>query len=393
VNLEAQKKLLSQMTPSEQGAIKGIQGLGAEYGKMSRAFEPQAFKIFNDGLKIANHLLPAVTPFANTFANSLDGLLKKADKFTQSKGFGDFLKQFRGIEGPAVTAIGDGIGRVANSIGKLLTSMSGKDVAHTINIAFNAISGAISGVTAVVQGSMVTWDHLSSAAASAFHGIVSSAEGSYHGVMSAWSAMMGFLASVPGKIKGFFAGAGGWLTSAGSSLIHGLEAGAKSYWGFVTGWFSGLVGQITGFFARAGGWLVQAGVSLIHGLISGMQSVPIGSIVSGIGDAIVSKFKSSLGIHSPSLVMRGLGQQTGQGLILGLADSLPAVTRASGQLAASVAGGYAGAPGGHSGAQGGGVTIINHFHGVTTDQGTVRQLVQAVREYKRHGGGAALGIA
>jgi hypothetical protein len=42
---------------------------------------------------------------------------------------------------------------------------------------------------------------------------------------------------------------------------------------------------------------------------------------------------------------------------------------------------------------GGGGAINLHFHGVTTDQATVRQMVQALKDYKRKGGNSPLGIA
>ena len=47
-----------------------------------------------------------------------------------------------------MTAIGHGIGGVVAEFGKLLTVFSGKDVAHGINIAFDAVKLAIRGVVA-----------------------------------------------------------------------------------------------------------------------------------------------------------------------------------------------------------------------------------------------------
>ena len=120
---------------------------------MSRAFAPQAFKVFADGLKVVNNLLPHLTPFANTFAQGLDKLLQQADKFTQSKGFTDLLKQFQRSRARRSRRSATGIGEVANSFGKLMTVMSGKDVGHAINIAFGALSGTISVVSPRRSGS------------------------------------------------------------------------------------------------------------------------------------------------------------------------------------------------------------------------------------------------
>ena len=164
LNLKLAQEAISKLPASEQKAVSGIQNLTAEFGKMSKAFAPAAFKVFGDGLKVVGNLLPHLTPFANTFASSLDKLLQQAGKFTQSKGFEQFVAQFHSLEGPALTAIGTGIGNVVNSIGKLLTSMSGKDVAHTINIAFGAISGTIDMVGGAVRRLMSNWDGMSAAA-------------------------------------------------------------------------------------------------------------------------------------------------------------------------------------------------------------------------------------
>ena len=75
---------------------------------MSKAFQPAAFKVFNDALKIANTLLPDLKPFADAAAKAIDGLLKGVDKFAGSTAFKDWLKQFEKLTGPSITAIGTG---------------------------------------------------------------------------------------------------------------------------------------------------------------------------------------------------------------------------------------------------------------------------------------------
>ena len=276
------QRAIKKLPESEQQAISGIQKLTAEYSKMSKAFQPQAFKIFADGLSIVGHLLPTLTPFANTFATSLDGLLKQADKFTQSKGFAAFLKQFQGIEGPAIGAIGDGIGKVTGAIGKLLTTMSGKDVARTIGIAFNAVAASISIVSGIVHRLMTNWDQASSdakifghAVAAAWDSIVGSAKAAYEGVMGAWSAMLRFLAGIPGKVKGYFADAGHWLIAAGRAVLEGFLSGIKAGWDDVAGFVGSIAGKIAdlkGPLPKDLQLLVPHGAAIMSGLIAGMNS-------------------------------------------------------------------------------------------------------------------------
>ena len=147
----------------EQDAVGDLQQLTGTWQQMSKAFQPQAFKVFTDFLELADELLPDVTPFATTFAASIDGLLKKADSFAASKGFTDWLAQFQKLEGPSITAIGTGIGHLVTNFGKLLTLMSAKDVVNSINIAFSVIDGALIGFMQFVHYSMVTWDALTTA--------------------------------------------------------------------------------------------------------------------------------------------------------------------------------------------------------------------------------------
>ena len=49
-------------------------------------------------------------------------------------------------------------------------------------------------------------------------------------------------------------------------------------------------------------------------------------------------------------------------------------------------------PGGGAG-RGGGDTYILNIHSLQTSQDISRAIVQGLKEYKRHGGGSALGIA
>jgi hypothetical protein len=171
-NLEAQATALAKLgiaqaafnklNPNEQGAVRGIEALKHSYLGMAKAFEPDAFKVFNKGLHLANTLLPHLSPFAKTAANALGSLLGRAGKFTESSGFKDWLKQFHSLEGPSIKAIGSGLGLVANEFGKLMTTMSGKDVAHGITTFFEALRVGMDGLGTISAKSMQTVDDISS---------------------------------------------------------------------------------------------------------------------------------------------------------------------------------------------------------------------------------------
>jgi len=108
----------------------------------------------------------------------------------------------------------------------------------------------------------------------------------------------------------------------------------------------GIPGHVRDFFASAGEWLVPAGRNIILGLMSGAgQLLPrIGQFfLDKLPGWIVGPFKAALGIHSPSRVFAGFGENIGQGAINGIASMAPAVRRATEHLASAAVGGF-GAP-------------------------------------------------
>jgi hypothetical protein len=81
---------------------------------------------------------------------------------------------------------------------------------------------------------------------------------------------------------------------------------------------------------------------MIQGLINGIKAM--GSKVAGaIGSVVnsaISSAKKLLGIKSPSRVFRQIGDDTGEGLVLGLQDKESDVVKASKRLSNGVIGGY-----------------------------------------------------
>jgi len=354
-----------QMGAAAAGALK----LHDAFVKLTTAFQPQVFKILGDGISILTHLLPAAVPLATAFAKALDPLLKQADRFVQSKGFADWLKQFTSLVGPSVTAIGEGVGKVAVAFGKLLTTMNAADVAKSIGIAFNTVAAIISGTAAVVARLMSNWDQMSSAAKHAASDVVAAFKGMAAGISASWAAAIAVIGAIPGKIKGFFADAGSWLVQAGRNIIMGLVHGIESMIGAVASAIGGVVSKIRSFLP-----------------FSPAREGPL----SGAG--------------SPDLAGRKVAEMLAAGMNAGLAGVVAAAAR----LAAAAR------PDAHADH----LEHLHHLHveheehlahlahlkaeevhvhldvhGVVTDaQAVGLQIVKVLKEYKRHGGGAALGL-
>ena len=316
--LKLAQQAIGKLPGSEQQAIMGLQKLTAEFGAMSKAFAPEAFKVFAAGLGLIQKLLPDIVPFANTFANVLTKLLNQASKFAGSKGFADWLKQFHSIEGPALNAIGQGIGNVAVAIGKLMTSMSGKDIAHAINIAFGAVSGTINAVTTSVKFLMQFWDGAGIAFTTGAHAIASSFDSIRHGAAS-------MAAAVASNFDAARHAVASWVSAVASAVAQ------------VVSFFASLPGRIMSALGNLANVLFNVGKSVIEGLIRGIESMIPGlqGEMSKVG-GIVKSVAGFLGIKSPSTVMHGYGVNIMDGLMGGMRSRFPSLRSQMADVAAMI---------------------------------------------------------
>lgn len=366
--------VLRGLSPDERSAVREIQQIEHTLGRMSRAFEPTAFKVFNDGLKIAKELLPDVTPFAKTFGDTLDGLLKQVGKFAGSKGFHDWLNQFHKLEGPSIHAIGEGIGKVGTAIGKLLSTMSAKDVVHTINIAFDVLAGTIRALAWAVRGAMRSWDQLSSAFRRTRHDIASAA----HDIAHVFDVMRHDIAA-----------AMDWVVHrieqntdhVRTDLVHWAQDVGQAT-GRVVSFFRSLPGRVMSALASLPGRLFSFGAHIIEMLASGIRSA-IGDVTGAIGSVageVLAHIPMSPAKKGP-LSGRGDprlgGMRIGQMLAQGLGESAGAVDAAANRLVGGAR------FGGHGGGAGGGelrVALEVHGSGAGLDAVFMTWLKNAVRK-------------
>src|SRR5260221_9201019 len=117
-------------------AVHSLISLKDAFGKLVTAMQPAVLGIFNQGLKTANLLLYPLVPFAQAAAGAIGGLLKHFDKFARSEGFNTFLAQLLRLTGPAITAIGQGIGRIGVSLGHLLVALINPNGMRALHLVF-----------------------------------------------------------------------------------------------------------------------------------------------------------------------------------------------------------------------------------------------------------------
>ena len=221
----------------------------------------------------------------------------------------------------------------------------------------------------------------------AFHFVEHGAEDAWNWVKGHWPLLLAILTGPIGiavyEIKSHWTE----IVDGAEEVIHDIES-----------WFGRLPGMVLGWVSSFGHLLWNAGASLLHGLIGGIES-EIGNvtgIVEGAGSSILHGIEHSLGIGSPSREMRLRGQFAGQGLALGLTDSISMVEAASQRLAQATVGGFA-AGGGHGGVPGhgagGGDTYIFNLQPLVDPDKTARQIQQLLLRLKRTRGQTNLGLA
>ena len=360
-----------------QEAVREIKGLEAEYGRISKAFEPQVFSVFTDALKVAAELLPDVTPFAQTFASSVGGLLTRLGTFSGSSGFKDWLAQFHELEGPSVTAIGDGVGHLAGSVGKLLTTLSAKDDVNAINIAFSILSGTVEVLAYMAHRLATNWDEISGAFRRVRHDVAAAG----HDIAQTFDTVRHGISTSGNMIEHDFDD----VRHSAATMAH--DAAARfdeirhdaAQWAddvrhdvnLVISFFESLPGRVLAALAALPGELYAAGAQAIRSLVAGAGSMIGGALSTlenwghDLANAVVHPFGMHLSEPSEAAIMIKAGINATRGLAAGMLSEVGSVRQASAaiQAAAGLSAGAFGAGalagGGGYGAAGGGAPSVH----------------------------------
>jgi len=188
-------------------------------------------------------------------------------------------------------------------------------IASVITSVMQIIQGVIQVVTGIISGN---WSQVWEGIQNIFGGIWNTIVALIGGAISiVWSVIssglnlvLGFIGGVLGNIGRFFA-----------DTWNNVTRGVSDFIGGVGKFFEGLPGAIMDALSGAGQWLFDAGKNIVQGLFDGIKSLAgtIGNFFLGLLPGwIVEPFKIALGIHSPSRVFKGFGQNIGQGLLDGV---------------------------------------------------------------------------
>lgn len=141
-------------------------------------------------------------------------------------------------------------------------------------------------------------------------------------IATIWSAIKSYFGTVISEIVSTVKTKFSDLVSAVQSKMSEVKSKVQEAWNNVKSYLQGIN-------------LFSIGANIIKGLVNGIKSMA-GSVVSAaknvVGNAI-SAAKSLLKIHSPSRVFKGIGQYTGEGLVIGMNNMKSAVSKASSNMA------------------------------------------------------------
>jgi hypothetical protein len=395
------------LTPGQAAAVKGIQALQTAFGNLATAIQPLALKLLNDGLKIAAQLLPALLPLAQAGGKALTGLADNAVKFfqldtktTKWEGFGrslhavtvlnptpfgQFVQLLTKLSGPTITTMGEGFGKVAIALGKLMIALANPNALRIAKYTFDAIAGIITFVawamdhaTARIIQRLHEWavwfDQVRRFFAQWGHDVAHNFDSLRHTVASVAHDISHYFDNVrhaAASMANWVAGSFDKTRHAAAVMGHDIAASfdATRHAAAVMGhdiahWFDVVRHTIASFASSAGHLLWQAGADLLRGLVGGISSM-IGSVISSvtnIGSSILGGIKHALGLGSPSRITYQHGLWLAEGLALGMDAGAGHVGAAAMRMARGAIPG-----GGAYGGGGGGVLrleVVGHGGGM-----------------------------
>lgn len=199
-----------------------------------------------------------------------------------------------------------------------------RGVSSAMNSAWNEIKEAFSGGVGGISALIINWSPL---------GLFYKA---FAGVMSYFGfEMPGRFTEFGGNIINSFIGgaAAVWSTVAEfflnrwTDISAAFDGGIAGIGALIVNWsplglfYQAFAGVMDYFGVELPGRFTEFGSMIVQGLISGIKNMggAVKDAVLGMGDSVTGWFKGKLGIQSPSRVFMQLGDDTAEGLALGIA--------------------------------------------------------------------------
>lgn len=279
-----------------------------------------AFKMATIGLKLGLNLL--ISPFVNVWKNAV---LLRANWLRLSLALGEGGKLRWLVTG--FSTVAKGAGTLASALGGGLVRglmLAGRAVLFIGRaLMMNPIGLIITGVAVSAYLIYRYWGPISAFFKRLWAQVTSAFSSAWSGIKSAWGSVTGWFSGIWGSIKTAF---NGGIVGIGKLIMNWSPLGLfyKAFAG-VMSWFGvDLPKNFTDF-----------GGNLIAGLVNGIGNklAAAKDTIVNFGNSISGWFKETLGIHSPSRVFMGFGDNIGQGAAIGLQRTTPLAALAGQRLA------------------------------------------------------------
>lgn len=279
-----------------------------------------AFKMATIGLKLGLNLL--ISPFVNVWKNAV---LLRANWLRLSLALGEGGKLRWLVTG--FSSVAKGAGTLASVLGGGLVRglmLAGRAVLFIGRaLMMNPIGLIITGVAVAAYLIYRYWGPISAFFKRLWAQVTSAFSSAWSGIKSAWGSVTGWFSGIWGSIKTAF---NGGIVGIGKLIMNWSPLGLfyKAFAG-VMSWFGvDLPKNFTDF-----------GGNLIAGLVNGIGNklAAAKDTIVNFGNSISGWFKETLGIHSPSRVFMGFGDNIGQGAAIGLQRTTPLAALAGQRLA------------------------------------------------------------
>lgn len=279
-----------------------------------------AFKMATIGLKLGLNLL--ISPFVNVWKNAV---LLRANWLRLSLALGEGGKLRWLVTG--FSTVAKGAGTLASVLGGGLVRglmLAGRAVLFIGRaLMMNPIGLIITGVAMAAFLIYRYWGPISAFFKRMWAQVTTAFSNAWSGIKSAWGSVTGWFSGIWSSIKTAF---NGGIVGIGKLIMNWSPLGLfyKAFAG-VMSWFGvDLPKNFTDF-----------GGNLIAGLVNGIGNklAAAKDTIVNFGNSISGWFKETLGIHSPSRVFMGFGDNIGQGAAIGLQRSTPLAALAGQRLA------------------------------------------------------------
>lgn len=199
---------------------------------------------------------------------------------------------------------------------------NGETIMQAVDNAFTFIKGVIDFIMPIVVGIIEgAWDIITA--------VFDTAIGIVMGLVEFFSKLL----------VGDFEGASEASQKVFDTMWEGIKGIVEGAWNLLKGAFAGLWESISDWFVDLKDDAIEWGEDLIKGFwegIKGMGSWLVRKIGGFVKDKIPEPVKKALGIHSPSRLFMGFGEDTAKGFIIGIESMSSKLQRASENMASLI---------------------------------------------------------